>query len=105
MTSMTERKAVLETRRAQLLARLEGIEAELDSHTSKDWEESATEHEDDEVLEGIGLSSQQEIRMIDAALQRIAAGEYGICVKCGGEIGEDRLAVLPYTPFCRSCAS
>ncbi len=105
MTSVTKRRTELEARRAQLLERLEGIEAELDSHTAKDWEESATEHEDDEVLEGIGLSGQQELRMIDAALQRVEAGEYGICVKCGAEIGEDRLAVLPYTPFCRSCAS
>lgn len=105
MTSVTKRKAQLEARRTQLQERLEGIEAELDSHTAKDWEESATEHEDDEVLEGIGLSSQQELRMIEAALQRIEAGEYGICVKCGAKIGEERLAVLPYTPFCRDCAS
>lgn len=102
--TMTDRKAELEARLADLKGRLVGIEEELDSHQSADWEELATEREDDEVLEGMGLSGQQEIRMIEAALQRIAAGEYGVCVKCGAEIGEARLDVLPFTPFCRDCA-
>ena len=42
--------------------------------------------------------------MIRAALQRMDEGEYGYCVKCGTEIMEERLDVLPYTPFCRDCA-
>ena len=105
MKSIAQRRTALEDRRATLLARMEGIEAELDSHQSRDWEESATEREGDEVLEGIGLSGQQEIRMIEAALARIAEGEYGACAKCGAEIGEERLDVLPFTPFCRNCAA
>lgn len=105
MTSVTQRKSALEDRRAILLARMEGIEAELDSHQSRDWEESATEREGDEVLENMGLSAQQELRMIEGALHRIEEGEYGFCTKCGAPIGEERLNVLPYTPFCRNCAT
>lgn len=105
MTSLTMRREQLEARLADLQGRLAGIEAELDSHNAADWEELATEREGDEVLEGMGLSGQQEIRMIEAALQRIAAGEYGFCVKCGAEIGAARLDVLPFTPFCRDCAA
>ncbi len=105
MTPFSTRKAQLETRLADLKGRLQGIEAELDSHQSQDWEELATEREGDEVLEGMGVSGQQEIRKIEAALVRIDEGEYGSCVKCGAEIGEARLNVLPYTPFCRECAA
>lgn len=105
MTSLETRREQLEARLADLQGRLAGIEAELDSHNAADWEELATEREGDEVLEGMGLSGQQEIRMIEAALQRIAAGEYGYCVKCGAEIGAARLDVLPFTPFCRDCAA
>lgn len=105
MTSLTMRREQLEARLADLQGRLAGIEAELDSHNAADWEELATEREGDEVLEGMGLSGQQEIRMIEAALQRIAAGEYGYCVKCGAKIGAARLDVLPFTPFCRDCAA
>ena len=104
MIAHVTRKLQLETRLADLKGRLQGIEAELDSHQSQDWEELATEREGDEVLEGMGVSGQQEMRKIEAALARIATGDYGICAKCGAEIGDERLNVLPYTPFCRTCA-
>lgn len=104
MTPTARRKAQLETRLADLKGRLQGIEAELDSHDSKDWEELATEREGDEVLESMGVTGQQEIRQIEAALQRIAEGEYGYCTKCGSEIADERLDLVPQTPFCRNCA-
>lgn len=53
----------------------------------------------------MGVSGQQEIRRIEAALQRLAEDEYGTCVRCGAKISEERLDALPYTPFCRNCAS
>lgn len=105
MKPISIRKAELEARLALLRGRLAGIEAELDSHESKDWEDLATEREGDEVLERLGQGGQAEIRMIEAALGRVAAGEYGHCAKCGAEIGEARLDALPYTPFCRECAA
>jgi RNA polymerase-binding transcription factor DksA len=105
MIPVSERKSQLEARLADLTRRLEGIERELDSHEARDWEDLATEREGDEVLESMGLSGQTEIRMIEAALERIAAGEYGFCMRCGDRIGEERLDVLPFTPFCRSCAA
>ncbi len=94
----------MEARLADLRQRLQAIEEELDSHNETDWEELAVEREGDEVLEAAGLSGQQEIRMIEAALQRMAEGEYGVCTKCGAEIAEARLDAVPFTPFCRSCA-
>lgn len=39
--------------KAELSARLIEIEASLESHEAKDWEEQATEREGDEVLEGM----------------------------------------------------
>lgn len=105
MIPVARRKAQLEARKATLTKRLDEIEAELAEHASPDWEEMALERETDEVLEGMGLSAQQELRMIDAALARIAAGEYGVCTNCGASIGDARLDVLPFTPFCRDCAT
>jgi RNA polymerase-binding transcription factor DksA len=105
MTPTARRKAQLEARLDDLRGRLQGIEAELDSHQAQDWEDLATEREGDEVLEGMGVTGQLEIRQIEAALRRIAEGEYGYCTKCGNEIGDERLDLLPHTPFCRSCAA
>lgn len=34
------------------------------------------------------------------ALQRIRDGTYGKCVDCGGQIEEDRLTSVPWTPYC-----
>ena len=104
MKSDAVRKAELEARQADLTARLAEIDRELDSHDAKDWEEMATEREGDEVLEDLGLSAQSELRMIDAALKRLAEGEYGFCMKCGTRISEERLDLVPATPFCRNCA-
>lgn len=104
MIDLASRRESLLKRLQLLEVKLHDIEAELESHNTRDWEESATEREGDEVLEGMGMSGQQEIRMIKAALGRISAGEYGVCVTCGDMISEDRLEVLPCTPFCRKCA-
>ncbi len=105
MTPIATRKAQLLTRLGDLNGRLARIEAELDAPQTADWEDRAAEREGDEVLEGVGLTGQQEIRMIEAALDRIAAGTYGTCVTCGAEIGDARLDLLPFTPFCRDCAA
>lgn len=102
----------IETRRRQLLARkdelsqrLVRIDAELDQPHSAMFAEAAIEREGDEALEDLGAAGLQEIRMIEAALDRIDAGSYGICVACGEEISEERLNVLPATPKCRHCAA
>jgi RNA polymerase-binding transcription factor DksA len=104
MIPLKTRRAQLEARFADLEARLASIDGELDQHLSTDWEDLAAEREGDEVLEGMGLSAQQEMRQIAAALERLDAGEYGTCVTCGKQIADKRLDVLPYTPFCQTCA-
>ena len=104
MTTLGERKAQLQARQSELQARLEGIEAELDSHQNPDWDDLAAEREADEVLEGLGLSGQQEIRRIAAALARIEAGGYGTCAHCGTDIAEARLDVMPEAALCQACA-
>ncbi len=105
MKNIEERRAQLLERLAELDERLRDIEEEFDTHQSKDWEEMATEREDEEVLEGLGLQSQEEIARIRAALKRIREEEYGFCTVCGTEISDARLDVLPATPFCKSCAA
>ncbi|UWQ11887.1 TraR/DksA family transcriptional regulator [Aliiroseovarius crassostreae] len=104
MTDTAKYRKILEDRLKELDVRLHEIEDELDSHQSKDWEELAVEREEDEVLEGLGTSGQEEIAKIKAALVRIDDGEYGVCVKCGDDIPEARLEVVPFTPFCPKCA-
>jgi len=45
------------------------------------------------------------IRKIQAALQRIDDGSYGICEECGEDIGVPRLKARPVTKLCINCKS
>jgi DnaK suppressor protein len=47
----------------------------------------------------------QQVARIDAALARMASGDYGFCLDCGEEIRLPRLRVDPATPLCIDCAS
>ena len=69
-----------------------------------DWAEQATERENDEVLESLGNSAEQELIMIKSALKRIDAGDYFQCSLCGEDIPLERLELLPFSPHCVSCA-
>lgn len=40
---------------------------------------------------------------IDAALVRLAAGKYGSCFECEGEIAEQRLRAVPFAVRCQTC--
>lgn len=44
-----------------------------------------------------------QLRGVEEALQRIEAGTYGRCQKCGREIDEERLEVLPEAAYCYEC--
>lgn len=105
MVDVSKYQSMLQARQKELVARLHEIEEELESHSSKDWEELAVEREEDEVLEGLGASGQDELVKIKAALARIDEGEFGFCMTCGTEISSERLDVVPHTPFCRDCAA
>lgn len=42
---------------------------------------------------------------IQEALARLDAGEFGVCEKCGEEIGIERLKARPVTTLCIDCKS
>jgi DnaK suppressor protein len=43
------------------------------------------------------------LRAIEAAIERIDDGSYGICAICEGEIGVARLQAVPWTSVCIAC--
>ena len=96
-------ETMLRERRDHLNGKLHRYEESLDREPPKDWEDRATERENDEVIEGLGNSGLLELRQIDEALRRIADGSYGICLKCGEDISDERLAVVPQAGLCRNC--
>jgi DnaK suppressor protein len=49
--------------------------------------------------------TEDRIAELDRALDRLAAGTYGICARCGEPIGAERLAARPDAATCIRCAS
>jgi DnaK suppressor protein len=45
-------------------------------------------------------AAQQTLTQVNAALQRLAEGKYGICARCGKPIPPRRLEALPYATLC-----
>ncbi|MDR6755991.1 RNA polymerase-binding transcription factor DksA [Mycoplana sp. BE70] len=90
-------------RKHELYRRLHKIEGDLEATPNPDAEERATERESDEVLEEIGNTGLDELAAIDAALDRIEAGTFGICPKCGNPISPRRLEAVPQAALCEEC--
>jgi RNA polymerase-binding transcription factor DksA len=55
---------------------------------------------DRELDEGLEESARESLVEIEAALQRIEDGTYGICEGCGKPIGAARLSAIPWTRLC-----
>ena len=45
----------------------------------------------------------ENVKEIDAALDRIAGGTYGSCESCGQPIGDERLEARPVARLCVTC--
>ncbi len=44
------------------------------------------------------------LQKLERALQKLDAGKYGTCIKCGEEIPIGRLKFMPWTSKCVNCA-
>lgn len=47
--------------------------------------------------------NRTQLRRVEAALERIATGNFGICAACGGAIGLKRLQALTWANNCVEC--
>ena len=96
-------EAVLKSRLADLGTRIADIDTILQQPLSADFEEQAGDLEGQESLEAVEGAARREVKSIQAALQRIAKGNYGICIDCGEPIPEKRLESVPTALRCMPC--
>jgi RNA polymerase-binding protein DksA len=88
---------IQEENRGQLEDEREEIPS--DNHPG-DMATSTFDRELDATLEG---NEERLLQAIDAALQRVEDGSYGICRTCGQPVGAERLEALPWTTQCIDC--
>lgn len=88
--------------RAQRGGKIGRAEAAPDHHDAQsgDWAQNDAERD-----LGIALDEREtaELNAIDAALQRIADGSYGLCIDCGVQIPTARLHANPAALRCVAC--
>jgi DnaK suppressor protein len=109
---VTEFRPLLEEERERLTAAI----AHLHDDHVKPMEEEVGEHAgggtdnhpadmaavtfERELDEGLEEGAQQTLEQVVRALAKIDEGTYGICDRCGREIGEERLRARPWALLC-----
>lgn len=68
----------------------------IDNHPA-DLATELFEREKDMALKA---HNEDELQKVEAALEAMEKGTYGVCVTCGEDIPYDRLTAVPYTLFC-----
>ena len=105
-------EALLSTRRQELRAQLQAAwvasESERETRASDAGRNTRDIAFSGQLAEASAADESrvsEEVTAIDIALQRIAAGKYGMCIQCGGSIGLDRLDSQPSAIRCQPCQS
>ena len=110
-TRYSELKQMLDTRRRELYAEVQG--KMRDVREEANWggkqsevldagESSEADIQDDIEFALIQMKSET-LHKVDDALTRLDQGNYGNCFECAEEIAEKRLRALPFAVRCKDC--
>ena len=88
---------------SNLIAGNENFKEIVEGMDPKDLADIASDDIDRKMIEAIGSQELKRLKLIDSALTRIQQGKYGLCVKCGKRIPQDRLEAIPYALMCIDC--
>jgi RNA polymerase-binding protein DksA len=94
----------LTQQKAELRKRVSRIHEHARDPLEQDSAEQAAQLGNVEVVSALESEAIAQIAEIEAALQRLQAGTYGICFSCGEPISEGRLKVRPAATKCLDCA-
>ena len=56
-----------------------------------------------EVMSNLDEQGWNKLKQVEAALEKIKSGGYGICMHCEQSIPEGRLTIQPFAEHCVSC--
>jgi len=100
-------KEALLARRQELATRVERTHKhihEREERVSANFAEQSVEMENQELVMSLDAEGREELKQIQAALNRLENGSYGECTRCGKAISDERLRALPYASLCIDCA-
>ncbi|MFN7132667.1 MAG: TraR/DksA family transcriptional regulator [Myxococcales bacterium] len=82
-----------------------GVQEIREGRTDPEYEEGAQANHAEYTLGQLSDAHRRELLQIDAALARMDAGNYGICLDCELDIPPERLKALPFALRCADCAT
>lgn len=104
-TDLQEFHARFIQERADLLQDIQREQARLQAYTEEN--PNPLDLADRSRYQEISLQRLENLQKwlaeIEAALQRLRDGKYGICVRCGKPINPERLAAIPAAAYCIRC--
>lgn len=112
MTQSEQLRASLVAQQEHKKARVDKLEADLDSLTRARRSESDDDEHDPEgvtlssqwsMLAGLLESAREDARQAADAMRRFDDGEYGICVACRRRIPSGQLEARPFRERCVPC--
>jgi len=109
---MQELRGALEAERARLVAEIEEYEREgQETLSDVSGENNYRDHMADqgsatfsrELDMTIEEQARESLAQIERALERMDAGTYGTCARCGATIPIERLEAMPEAELCVTC--
>jgi RNA polymerase-binding transcription factor DksA len=104
MTDQHATRDSLTRQRDELQGRIKALQSEEREETQDDTTDTAHRWENAELRSDEMDEAINELKDVENALQRLDQGTYGVCVRCGKPISDERLDVLPDTVLCATCA-
>jgi DnaK suppressor protein len=90
---------------AEASARPATFSASVDSYYGNHLADTASDMFEEEKALALEAHLSGLLAKVEAALERIEHGTYGICERCGQPIEPERLEALPYATTCLACSS
>jgi len=76
---------------------------ESDEGGTQDLADKASSSYTKEFLYSLSNTERNILEGVEAAIERMAEGEYGTCIECGEKIAKKRLDAVPWATSCVPC--
>lgn len=104
MIDQNQVRNALVAKQDELQARIGGAQATEQREVAEGQNDGAQLWQVSDSRDDLDDQAVTELRQVDHALERLDAGEYGVCEDCGEPIPEPRLRAVPYATLCVECA-
>lgn len=105
MTKVEQEKfqPILTAKRGELREALRASKDSIEIVTSADEMDQITNLAERDMSAGEIKRANEQLRLVNLALSRIAQGQFGTCPDCNQEINPKRLTAVPWATLCVSC--